>query len=203
MIPIPMLRNVVVACAAITSLMSTASQYTAAFYLPIYFQTVKGVSATRSGIYTFPSVGSTIIGTILAGILGNSPISIILHPRVTDSSIATKTGYYAPFSVLGCALAAIGSGLLTTLVPNSPAAQWAGYAVIAGVGRGMAMTQTITAVQVVLPKEDLPIGNSFLLFTQSLGGALWVSSSNARIYLAWRLQPNLPFPSTHPSGLTL
>lgn len=69
MVPLHMLRNTVVACAAFTSLMSTASQYTAAYYLPIYFQAVKGVSATRSGLYSFPSVGSTIIGTLLAGIL--------------------------------------------------------------------------------------------------------------------------------------
>lgn len=95
---------------------------------------------------------------------------------MSNCVLATRTGYYAPYSILGSALAAIGSGLLTTLVPNSPAAHWAGYAVIAGVGRGLAMMQTITAVQVVLPKEDLPVGNSFLLFTQSLGGALWVSS---------------------------
>lgn len=67
-----MLRKSVVACAAMTSLLSTASQYTAAYYLPIYFQAVKGVSPTRSGIYTFPSVGSTIIGTIIAGILSKS-----------------------------------------------------------------------------------------------------------------------------------
>jgi len=45
----------------------------AAYYLPLYFQAVKGVSPTTSGIYSFPSVGSTIVGTILAGILCKSP----------------------------------------------------------------------------------------------------------------------------------
>lgn len=53
----------------------------------------------------------------------------------------------------------------------------AGFAVISGLGRGMAMTQTITAVQVVLSKRDLPVGNSIILFSQSMGGALFVSFS--------------------------
>jgi hypothetical protein len=52
---------------------------------------------------------------------------------------------------------------------------WAGYQVITGFSRGLTMQQPITAIQAILPKNEVPMGNSFLMFCQVLGGALFVS----------------------------
>lgn len=190
MLPLPMLRKLVVACAALTTLLSTATQFTAMFYLPTWFQVVKGASPTMSGVYSFASVGPTIVGSLLAGALSKYLTS---HSDCDELGVncrlATKIGYYTPFSILGCALGAIGSGLLGTLVPSSPAAHWAVYAAISGFGRGMGMQQTITAVQAVLPKKDLPVGNSVVLFSQTLGGTLFISF--AQTMFVNQLRPEL------------
>lgn len=129
MVPLPMLSQLVVACAAITTLLSIATQFLISYYLPLYFQAVKGVGPTTSGIYSFAAVGSTIAGTLMAGALCKFPAQHVEILRdflsaISDLVVATKLGYYTPFSILGCALAAVGSGLLGTLEPASPAAHW-------------------------------------------------------------------------------
>jgi hypothetical protein len=49
------------------------------YYLPIYFQAVRGASPTVSGVDLLPSIGGTIVFGIIAGALGiynPSPIFI-------------------------------------------------------------------------------------------------------------------------------
>lgn len=41
----------------------------AVFYIPLYFQTVDGVSATAAGVRLLPSILSGVIGSLLAGLL--------------------------------------------------------------------------------------------------------------------------------------
>jgi hypothetical protein len=91
------------------------------------------------------------------------------------SSIVSKLGYYAPFCIAGCALAAVGSGTLSLLTPTSGAGIWAGFQIIAAIGRGITQQQPMTAIQTILPKEKLAIGNAFVMFMQLLGGALFIS----------------------------
>jgi hypothetical protein len=40
------------------------------YYLPIYFQAIKGASPMMSGVYLLPSILSQLIGTLLSGALG-------------------------------------------------------------------------------------------------------------------------------------
>lgn len=88
---------------------------------------------------------------------------------------ASRTGYYTPFAIVGTALTSISCGLLSTLTPHSNAGMWVGYQLISGFSRGLTMQQPLTAIQAVLPKSRLALGNSFLMFCQILGGALFVS----------------------------
>jgi hypothetical protein len=76
---------------------------------------------------------------------------------------------------MGCALSAIGAGLLVTLTPNSSAAMWAGFQILTGIGRGLTMQQGITAIQAAVPPAMLPIGSAFVMFIQLLGGTLFIS----------------------------
>lgn len=88
------------------------------FYLPFYFQAIKGTTAEESGIRTIAYL-----------------VSITLSSIVIGGSI-TVVGWYAPFMWFGSAIFAVGAGLLYTLKVNSPAGQWIGYQVLAGLGAG-------------------------------------------------------------------
>ncbi|KAB5522841.1 major facilitator superfamily domain-containing protein [Coniochaeta sp. 2T2.1] len=131
----------------------------AVFYLPIWFQAVKGASAVHSGIMNLPMLLGVVIFSVIAG------------------GVVTVIGYYAPFMIAGTTLAAIGFGLLTTFEPDTKSPMWIGYQVIVGAGLGLGFQQPFIAVQTVLEMKDVPTGTSVITFMQTLGGALFVSVS--------------------------
>jgi len=60
MLPLQFFRNVKIACAATSGIISYGGLYVTIVYLPLWFQAVKGVSALSSGVYYLPSVLITI-----------------------------------------------------------------------------------------------------------------------------------------------
>ncbi|CAK7226502.1 hypothetical protein SCUCBS95973_006221 [Sporothrix curviconia] len=127
------------------------------YYLPIWFQAVKGASAVSSGLMNLPMLISLVVMSVVAG------------------GVVTAVGYYTPFMIAGSVLAPIGYGLITTFAPGEPHSKWIGFQVIAGAGVGMGMQQPLMAVQTVLDIKDVPTGTSVIVFLQTLGGALFVS----------------------------
>ncbi|TVY20389.1 Efflux pump roqT [Lachnellula arida] len=122
------------------------------YYLPIWFQAVKGASAVKSGIMNLPMLLSLVLTSVLSGIG------------------VTVMGYYAPLMIVSSVFSAIGTGLLYTLTPESDHSYWIGYQAIVGVGIGLGMQQPMIAVQTFLDISQVPTGTSV-----TLGGALFVS----------------------------
>jgi hypothetical protein len=65
--------------------------------------------------------------------------------------------------------------MLYTLKVNSSAGTWIGYQILAGFGAGACVQVPFIAVQVVLSKKDMPVGNAVAIFFNSLGGAISIS----------------------------
>ncbi|KAF2429260.1 MFS general substrate transporter [Tothia fuscella] len=127
------------------------------YYLPVWFQAIKGDSAMASGIHLLPQVVALVISSILVGVLTG------------------KVGYYTPFLLFGICITAIGAGLLTTLQVNSTVGQWIGYQILYGWGFGACVQAPNMAAQTVLPRDQVSIGASLMLFAQTLFGAIFVS----------------------------
>ncbi|KIW67751.1 hypothetical protein PV04_06981 [Phialophora macrospora] len=149
-------QRTVFVCAFFSAFLSMAL-YTHIYYLPFYFQAVKGTTAEQSGIRTIPYLVSITISSIVVG-----------------GSI-TVLGPYVPFTWVGSAIFAVGCGLLYTLKVNSSTGTWIGYQILAGVGAGACVQIPFIAVQVVLSKKDMPVGNAVAIFFNSLGGAISIS----------------------------
>ncbi|EFE42468.1 hypothetical protein TRV_02776 [Trichophyton verrucosum HKI 0517] len=127
------------------------------YYLPIWFQAIKGASATSSGIMNIPMVLSLVVLSIASGIT------------------VTAIGYYAPLYYVSTVLTSIGAGLLTTFTTETSKGKWIGYQIIFGAGVGTGLQLSIIAAQAVLPLEDVAVGTVIMMFCQILGGALFVS----------------------------
>ncbi|KAI3559054.1 major facilitator superfamily transporter [Colletotrichum abscissum] len=127
------------------------------YFLPIWFQSVQGVSAVNSGVRNLPMLVSNIIASLVAG------------------AAVTIWGLYTPWMILGSILMGIGYGLISTFNPNTSSAMWIGYQILAGAGVGAAMQQPLMAVQVVLDMADVPTGTAIIIFTQTVGGAIFVA----------------------------
>jgi len=149
-------QRTVLAC-ALFSVFLSMGLYVHIYFLPFYFQAVKGTTAEGSGIRTIPYLVSNTIAAVIVG-----------------GSI-TVLGPYVPFTWVGSAIFAVGSGLIYSLKVDSSAGKWIGYQIIAGAGAGACIQIPFIAVQVVLSKKDLATGNAITIFFNSLGGAVSIS----------------------------
>jgi hypothetical protein len=101
-------------------------------------------------------------------------LALVLFSILGGAGVTT-VGYYTPFFVASSILMSIGAGLLTTFTVDTASPKWIGYQIIYGFGVGIAMQQPLIAVQCVLPIKDIPVGTALIMFTQTFGGALFVS----------------------------
>ena len=127
------------------------------YYLPIWFQAIKGVSAVESGIRNLPM----ILGLVLISIVAGASITLV--------------GYYTPFMLVSSVLMAIGAGLLSTFKVSTGHSMWIGYQIIYGFGVGFGMQQPLMAAQTVCALEDVPTATAVVNLAMTLGGALFVS----------------------------
>ena len=131
------------------------------YYLPLWFQAIKGVWVARSGVDLLPYIIPNCVFCLITGIL------------------VSKIGYFTPPAIIGCAIAAAGSGLISTLETTTDTVQWAAYLCVAATGIGIAIQQSFTAVQAVLTLEQVPIATAAVTCFQSLGGAVFISAGNS------------------------
>ncbi|KAM0718968.1 hypothetical protein Q7P37_006040 [Cladosporium fusiforme] len=134
-----------------------ASMMLMVYFIPIWFQAVKGVSAVESGIRTIPMVLSLVVGTIVSGIL------------------TSKIGYYTQFAYFSAIVMPIAAGLISTWKVNTGHSEWIGYQVLFGFSLGLGMQQANLAAQTVLKRPDVPTGLALTVFAQTMGGAIFIS----------------------------
>ena len=126
-----------------------AAFFVLVYYLPIWFQAIKGASAVKSGVMNIPMV-----------------LSLVLFSMAVGVSV-TALGYYTPFIIASSVFMAIGAGLISTFETDTGAGKWIGYQIVFGAGVGFGMQNTLIAAQAVLPKADIPLGESCMIHTSS------------------------------------
>ncbi|CAH0056148.1 unnamed protein product [Clonostachys solani] len=129
------------------------------YFLPIYLQSVKGLSPTMSAVYMLPTILLSVVYVIFSG------------------ALMPKFGYYIPWAALASGGTAIGCGLISTWTPDSNLGQLIGYQVMFAL-RGLGMQMSTVAIQNALPPSEIAIGNSMLVFSQSLFGAILITAAN-------------------------
>ncbi|KAI0409034.1 MFS toxin efflux pump [Xylaria palmicola] len=129
------------------------------YFLPIWFQAIKGASAAESGAMLLPSIISLAVAAISSGF------------------IVSFLGYYTPLMLIGSSMMAVGFSFLTTFTPATGRPSWIGWQVLFGLGFGLAFPQPWSAIQTALPAEDIAAGLSAISFAISIGAALFISIS--------------------------
>ncbi|CEI89578.1 hypothetical protein RMCBS344292_03930 [Rhizopus microsporus] len=131
------------------------------YYLPVYFQVVRGDSATWSGIRLIPmqlflSVIATVVGFFIS-----------------------KSGIYKPLPPIGMALLTICVGLLSILDFDSSFSKIYGFTIIGGFALGFVIPAAIIALQASVEPKDIAVVTGLGNFSRILGGALGVAISSA------------------------
>ncbi|KAF2191557.1 MFS general substrate transporter [Zopfia rhizophila CBS 207.26] len=171
LIPPSLIMKPVVFFGCLVSFLQGGAFLMIGYYLPLWFQSVKGASPGKSGVMLLPTCISQIVASIAC--------SALLRP----------IPYASLWALLGNIVTAIGSGLMTTFQPDTSSSQWIGYQILGGAGRGIAMQMPILAAQEALPSSEVAIATANLLFFQYFGGS--VLNSVAKTIFLNGLQPAL------------
>jgi EmrB/QacA subfamily drug resistance transporter len=126
-------------------------------YLPAFFQVVRGISPTISGVYLLP---------LMAGLLLVS---------ISSGQIIARTGRYRFFPIAGTAMMTLGLYLLSLMTPTSPTFADALYMLVLGMGLGGVMQVLVIIVQNGVPHSELGVATSGATFFRSIGGSFGVA----------------------------
>lgn len=144
----------------------------ASYYLPIYFQTVRGTTAIISGVHMLPSVLSQLVSTVSSG------------------ALVGRLGYYLPWIVASSTLSAVALGLLSTLTPTTSVGKWIGYQILLGFSRGLGMQMPLIAVQNSINPKFVAVAMALVTFGQTFGGAVFLAIGET--ILSNQLRVNIP-----------
>ncbi|KAI6811373.1 MFS general substrate transporter [Hortaea werneckii] len=156
-LPLGVISNRSIIAGAMFNFCFSSAMLALVYWIPTWFQAIKGTSAVGSGIDTIPLVLSLVVASILAG------------------QAVGRIGYYTPFAMASAIIMPIGAGLISTWTVHTGSPKWIGFQVLFGFGVGLGMQQATIAAQTVLRKQDVPTGVALLFFAQQLGGAIFVS----------------------------
>ncbi|KAF9066962.1 ABC transporter, partial [Rhodocollybia butyracea] len=156
MVPTQIFKSRSIYAIIIYSFLTRFSLLLFSYYIPIFYQAVRHRTATESGIDLLPFMLSVVLSGIVAG------------------QLVGKFGYYWPFLVWSPVFLAVGSGLLYTVTTSTSSASLIGFQILAGVSTGMAMQNSLLAMQVEFKETPKFLGQatSMASFGQFLGGTL-------------------------------
>jgi EmrB/QacA subfamily drug resistance transporter len=128
--------------------------YGTILFVPVYFQIVRGDTATNAGLLLTPQMLGILGGTIVAG-------------RLT-----TRTGRYKIFPIIGLTMLGAAFLVLSRVQPDT--SQWVVVVCMFVVGAGVGMTAPalILSVQNVVPTDDVGAATSTLTTVRSMGASL-------------------------------
>lgn len=121
------------------------------YFLPVYFQSVQGVTAFRSGVWFLPLAIGTLVSAVIAGVL------------------LSQFGTYRPLHAVAFACSILAFGLLTTLDGNTPNVAWAFFELIAAAGAGIPVSSLLPAIMAALPESDVAASTAVFSFIKTFG----------------------------------
>lgn len=172
MMPLDMFRRPSVAAMLAQSFLFGASYFGYLYYLPLYFQNVKGLSPLMSAVVFLSLVVPQSISSIFAGLY------------------MSKFTRYIEVIYWGFGIWSVGSGLMIMCDENTHLGLVAFFLVLTGCGTGSIFQPTLVALQAHCPKAQRAVVTSNRNTMRSLGASVSLAVSGA--LLASTLKRSLP-----------
>jgi EmrB/QacA subfamily drug resistance transporter len=153
-IPLHLFRNSIFSVGSAFTFFVGFAMYGGLLYLPLYFQTVNGMSPTRSGLAMLPMVLGLFTTSLASG------------------QLISRTGRYKIYPIIGSAVLVVSFLLLHTI--HYDTAYWviAIFALILGAGIGLSSSTVTTPIQNAVSMADMGSATSTNSFLRTLGGAI-------------------------------
>ncbi|CAK3787075.1 Major facilitator superfamily domain, general substrate transporter [Lecanosticta acicola] len=161
--PLSILSDRTVSIAAVSTFVTGLCQYGVVFYLPLYFQIVKGYSPLISGLGILPSTLSGAPSNILTGV------------------IISKTGRYKLVVLIAWAILAMGMGVLTLLDRDTSVLVWIFLGIPGGFGFGMVLPALTVAFTAPVREEHMAIASGLSPYTRAIGQSIGIAVGNSMV----------------------
>lgn len=126
------------------------------FYLPIYFQSIHGFSAVKSGVCILPFLAFFSLGAVISG------------------ALIGKTRYLQPYQLISTLITTAGMALFYTMDVGSSSARYFGPQILFGFGVGLGNQIPMTAVQGFSKLEDVATSTGIMLSKCATPGKLLI-----------------------------
>ncbi|PMD19338.1 MFS general substrate transporter, partial [Hyaloscypha hepaticicola] len=131
--------------------------FTALYYVPFYFMSVRDTAPIQSGINIFPVLFLLLPGSIVVSI------------------VTTRIGRFRWAIWSGWVITTAGCGLFTLLDLHTKTAVWTGVFIVFGVGSGMLLSSINFGIQAISKSEDCGRAACMYSFVRSMGMSIGVA----------------------------
>jgi EmrB/QacA subfamily drug resistance transporter len=152
-LPLHLFRTRVFSVTSLVGLIVGFSMFGAIAFLPAFFQVVRGISPTISGVYLLPTMAGMLVVSITSG------------------QVIARTGKYRYFPIAGSGVMTIGLFLVSRMSPTTSTLQDALSMLVLGAGLGGVMQVLVIIVQNGVPHSELGVATSGATFFRSIGGS--------------------------------
>jgi EmrB/QacA subfamily drug resistance transporter len=157
LLPMRLFRNRSTSICYLTTFLHGVVLWSVLYYLPLYFEGVRGYSPIISGVAALPQTCTVIPCAVAVGF------------------IAAKTGRYRWALWAGWALTTFGCGILCLLDENSTVAQCVLLQLGSGIGMGLLFPSMALSIQASAPQEDVAIAAALFCFFRGFGQTVGVA----------------------------
>jgi EmrB/QacA subfamily drug resistance transporter len=157
LIPADILHNPVVRAGTLAACFGMGSFIGLTIYIPIYFETVRGLSASSSGLALIPFMLGTIVGANLSG------------------SMMARVKHYKRLPMAGLAVATLSTACVALFGQDLSIAALQALLALMSVGLGTLLPVSTVSVQNSVEPHQMGTATASMSFFRSLGGAFIVA----------------------------
>jgi MFS family permease len=157
LIPPGVLHNPVVRMGTLAACFGMGTYIGLTIYLPVYFEAVRGLSASASGLALIPLMAGTVVGATLSG------------------RMMAKVKHYKRLPVGGLLVAMSATGVLAAYGAAIPLLGVEAILAVISIGLGTLLPVSTVAIQNAVRPHELGTATGAANFFRSLGGALIVA----------------------------
>ncbi|THF85004.1 DHA2 family efflux MFS transporter permease subunit [Deinococcus sp. KSM4-11] len=153
-LPLALFRNPVFSVSNVASFIINMAFLGVVMFLPLFMQTVLGITATNSGFTLLPLMAGLIASSIVAG------------------QLVARTGRYKPVMLGGGVILLLGAYSLTGVGVDTTQFGIVWRMVILGLGLGPAQSLFTLAIQNAVPREQTGVATSASQFFRQMGSTI-------------------------------
>jgi len=183
LLPMHIFGNSVVTVSIISSMVVGIGMFGSILLIPVFLQSVMGVSAAISGALLTPLILTVAVASVVGGF------------------VLSSLRKYKGLILLGLILMGVGTFMLSRMNTQSSLTLIVAYMMVVGTGLGLLLPVYTIVIQNAVPQEMIGTVTGFSQFFRSVGGTLGVAGFGSLMLSSYRKEMQVELPSFISNGV--